>query len=62
MEEKLTTFDPAEDLSSDEAVAVFYGRGLQDGGCGLYRARSRGRWESKDYEARCSISEQQNTI
>lgn len=23
MEEKLTTFDPAEDLSSDEAVAVF---------------------------------------
>ncbi len=23
MEEKLTTFDPAEDLSSDEAIAVF---------------------------------------
>lgn len=23
MEEKLTTFDPAEDLSSDEAISVF---------------------------------------
>lgn len=34
MGEKLTTFDPAEDLSSDEAIAVFMEEAFKTGDVG----------------------------
>ena len=34
MTEKLTSYDPAEDLSSDEAVAVFMAEALQTNDAG----------------------------
>ena len=34
MAEKLTTYDPAEDLSSDEAISVFIAEAFQTGDAG----------------------------
>ena len=34
MAEKLTTYDPAEDLSSDEAISVFMAEAFQTGDAG----------------------------